>query len=73
MKLQVEFAQREAVSISKTHSLKATSSVQFISLNLTVFSDWGSSAVYKEEAAVDACLFVGECVGRWSFFGSEVG
>lgn len=50
MKLQVELAQREAVSMSKTHSLEVTSTVQFISLNLTIFSNGCSSAVYKEEA-----------------------
>lgn len=56
MKLQVELAQREAVSMSKTHSFKVKSSAQFVSLNLTVCSNWCSSAVYKEEAAVHVCV-----------------
>lgn len=60
---QVELAQREAVSMSKPHSLKVTSSVQFISLNLTVFSNWCSSAVYKEEDVVYVCVCLS--VSRW--------
>lgn len=52
MKLQAELARREAVSICNTCSFKVRSSVQLIPLNLTVFSNWCSSAVYMEEAAV---------------------
>lgn len=64
MKLQVELAQREAVIMSETHSLKVMSSVQFISLNLTIFSNWCSSALYKEEAVhVFVCLSVSRWVG----------
>lgn len=48
--------------ISNTHSFKVTSSFQFTSLNLTIFSIWCSS-VFIEGVAV--CVFVCLLVSGW--------